>query len=90
MFGVRNDSSQEHFMFTPMRLPHIQMLASMIMFIGGFLFLSMIVVAFQGSTLLTGIAFKMFVVGLSAGGLITILGAVLFLRPSLGQLGTSR
>ena len=77
-------------MLAPMKLQHIRMIAVSIMLIGAFLLLSMIFVAFNSGTSLTDIELKMFSVGLAVGGLITILGAVLFVRPSLGQLGTSR
>ena len=77
-------------MLAPMKLQHIRMIAISVMLIGAFLLLSMTFIAFNSGTLLTGIELKMFSVGLAAGGLITILGAILFARPSLGQLGTSR
>ncbi len=76
-------------MIAPMKNKHIRMIAVLVILIGAFLFFSMIFTAFQSGTLLSGIALKMFVVGLVAGGVILVLGGVLFTRPSLGQLGTS-
>ncbi len=76
-------------MLSPMKLQHIRMIAVLTTLIGVFLFLSMIFVAFSSGTLLAGIIMKMFVVGLVAGGLMVTLGIYLFLRPSIGQLGTS-
>lgn len=76
-------------MLSPMKLQHIRMIAVLTTLIGVFLFLSMIFVAFSSGTLLAGIILKMFVVGLIAGGLMVTLGIILFLRPSIGQLGTS-
>ena len=76
-------------MLSPMKLQHIRMIAVLTTLIGAFLFLSMIFVAFSSGTLLTGIVMKMFIVGLVAGGLMVTFGLFLFLRPSIGQLGTS-
>ena len=73
----------------PMKLQHIRMIAVLVMLIGSFLFFSMVFVAFHSEALLSGIALKTFVAGLVAGGVITVLGGVLFTHPSLGQLGTS-
>ena len=73
-----------------MKLQHIRMIALLIMLIGAFLFLSMISVAFHAATLPTGIALKMFIAGLLAGGVIIVLGGILFFYPSLGQLGTNQ
>ncbi|MCR9260309.1 MAG: hypothetical protein NXH95_11340 [Pseudomonadaceae bacterium] len=84
------ESNNEPRMFAPMKLAHIRMLALAIMSIGIFLFVSMIVIAFQSPALLTGIVFKMFVFGLLSGSLITLVGAILFRCPSLGQLGTDK
>ena len=80
----------EEEMIALMKLHHIRMIAVLIMLIGTYLFLSMIVIAFQGGGLLTGIVLKMFIAGLAAGGVITIVGGILFVRPSLGQLGASQ
>ena len=75
-------------MIGPMKIQHIRMIATLVMLIGAFLLFSMIFIAFQSGASLSGIALKMFVAGLVAGGVITILGGVLFTHPSLGQLGT--
>ena len=75
-------------MLAPMKLQHIRMFGILIMLIGALLFISMIFISLQGEALLTGIALKMFIAGLAAGGVITTLGGVLFKYPSFGQLGT--
>ncbi|XOV84162.1 MAG: hypothetical protein ACFHXK_03380 [bacterium] len=73
-------------MLAPMKLQHIRMFGVLIMLIGVFLFISMVFIALQGEALLTGIALKMFIAGLAAGGVITALGGALFRYPSLGRL----
>ncbi|NKB96888.1 MAG: hypothetical protein GKR90_00090 [Pseudomonadales bacterium] len=77
-------------MLAPMKLPHIRMIAISIVLVGAFLFLSMIYIAIKNGALLTGIQLEVFTAGLMAGSLIMSLGAVLFVRPTLGQLGTCR
>ena len=77
-------------MFSSLEPRYIKMIAAYVMSIGLFLFSSMIYIASGNAEVLTGVTFKMFVVGLIAGGIITAFGAVLFHLPKLlGELDSN-
>ena len=75
-------------MVKPLSSGHIQFVAGLIMLIGTFLFSSMVLIAVGNLAALAGEILMMFIVGCAAGMIITALGALLFFKPKLGQLGS--
>ena len=65
-------------MSSTLELRYTRMIAVFVMSIGLFLFSSMIYIASGNAEVQTGVTFKMFVVGLIAGGVIAAFGAILF------------
>jgi hypothetical protein len=72
----------------PLNLRHIQVLAGFIMLIGTILLSSMVIIALGNLAALKGVVATMFIVGCAAGALIVAVGAVLFFKPKIGQLGS--
>jgi hypothetical protein len=76
-------------MFSSLEPRYMRMITAFVMSIGLFLFSSMIYIASGNAEVLSGVTFKMFVVGLIAGGVIATFGAVLFHFAKLGKLDAS-
>ena len=68
---------------------YTRIIATFVMLIDLFLVSSMTYIALSGAEFPTSVTFKMFVIGLIAGGVITAFGAILLHFSKLGELGSS-